>query len=144
MQSVQCAMWYKGSVVWFVAGTRHFSLLQNIWTGPGAYPASYLKGTTLYLQLKRMGHESDCSYPPSSGLKNEQSYTSRPPYAFVVCKERTLPFIPLSSKWSLNFVHISHVFHMCCIPTYHTILTTGNEAAPHYSVFFSLQLCPVF
>lgn len=80
-----------------------------------------------YLQLKRTGHESDRSYPPSSGVKNEQGYTSRPPYAFMVCKQTTVPFIPLSFKWSPNSVHISHVFHTRCIPTHHTILTICNE-----------------
>ena len=43
-----------------------------------------------YLGLKPPERENDHSYPPSAKVKNEWSYTSIPPYAFVASTVTTL------------------------------------------------------
>jgi len=39
--------------------------------------------------LSQKGREGDRSFPSSAEIKNEWSYTSTPPYAFLTCTENT-------------------------------------------------------
>jgi len=58
---------------------RDFSFLQNIQTISGAHPISYSVATG----IKRLGHESDYSFPSSDEIENEWSYSSIPSLAFM-------------------------------------------------------------
>jgi hypothetical protein len=68
-------------------------LPEKLW----APKASYSKGVWNYFLggAKQPGREADNSPPSSAEVKNEWSYTSSAPYAFVACKRITLFFFLL-------------------------------------------------
>ena len=70
-------------------GSRFSSPLQ---TGPGAYPASYTRGTGYFPRVKQPG--SGVDHPPhlAPRLKKEYSYTSAPLWAFVTCSRISFTF----------------------------------------------------
>jgi hypothetical protein len=45
------------------------------------------------LDVKQLGIEADYSFPSSAEVKNEWSYTSAPPCAFVACIVIALPLL---------------------------------------------------
>jgi hypothetical protein len=60
-------------------GARYFSLLQNVQTGFGAHPSSYLFGTKVLspeVKVQSCGFDHSSLY--SAEFKNEWSYTSTP------------------------------------------------------------------
>jgi hypothetical protein len=59
--------------------------------GPTQPPIQWVPGT-LSPGVKQMGCEAHRSPPSSAKVKNEWSYTSTPPYAFMACTGATLPF----------------------------------------------------
>ena len=64
---------------------RDFSLLQNVLTSSGAYPAAYSIGTwVLFLGIKWQGHVVDHSSPSKAEVKSEWIYTSASLYSYVV------------------------------------------------------------
>jgi hypothetical protein len=65
----------------FLAGTRFFSLLQNIHAFSGTYRASCSMGTTVLLpKIKRPEREADRLPPPTAKVTNVWEYTSAPAY----------------------------------------------------------------
>jgi hypothetical protein len=67
-------------------GTRDISRLSNVQTGSGVHPSSYSI-------VAGQRPEVEVSHPSASSaeIKNEWSYTSSPPYAFIM-RTGTLPF----------------------------------------------------
>jgi hypothetical protein len=52
-----------------------------------AHPLSYSMGTGVqvhFVEIKRPEHENDLSFPSNAKFKNKWTYTSLPPYPFVV------------------------------------------------------------
>jgi len=47
----------------------------------------------LSLGAKQLGHEPDCLPPYDAKVKNEWSYTSASPYAFMACRGATVPLL---------------------------------------------------
>ena len=66
----------------------------NIQTGSGTQPALYSKGFFCE-EFQKPRHEANHSPPSTSEVKNEWSYASTPPYAFMTLTETTSPFSPL-------------------------------------------------
>jgi len=70
-------------------GTRDFSLVRSVQNSSGASLTSRSKGNRwLFAGIK---HDSDHAPPSRVEVKNEWSYTSAPPYAFMACPLTTLP-----------------------------------------------------
>jgi len=47
----------------------------------------------LSLCAKQSGHEADCMPPSDAKVKNEWSYTSASPYAFMACRGTAVPLL---------------------------------------------------
>ena len=76
--SIVSRVWAGRFRVHFPAWTRNASFLQNIQTGCGAHPASWVDGVV----WKWQGHETDHLPPYGAEVKNHWSYTSSPPLSF--------------------------------------------------------------
>jgi hypothetical protein len=62
------------------AGSRDFSVLYNVQTSSGAYPASYTMGTgVVSMGVKRQGCKAHHLPPPSAEVKNDGATSSLPP-----------------------------------------------------------------
>jgi hypothetical protein len=98
--------------VWFLAGARDFSLLQNVQTASGAHPASYAKSTknSPPLEAQWLGRKDDHTPPSSVMVKNEWSYTSAPPVHIHVVDWANYTFL-----WNSIQKKILHCVHICCI-----------------------------
>jgi hypothetical protein len=71
--------------VQFPAGAGIYPLRHRLCTPSGAHPVSYPMGTRIFSQeVKAAGRETDHSPPSSAEIKNAWSYTSTPPYVFIV------------------------------------------------------------
>jgi hypothetical protein len=104
--------WCGQCRVWFLAGARDFSLLQNVQTPSGAHPASYATGTKNFFPLEAQWcrHE-DYHTPPSSVMvKNEWSYTSAPPIHIHAVDWANYSFL-----WNCTQKNTLHCVHICCI-----------------------------
>jgi len=55
----------------------------------------------LSLGVKQSGHEADCLPPSDAKVKNEWSYTSASPYAFMACRETTVSLLGTSLEFYL-------------------------------------------
>jgi hypothetical protein len=71
-------------------GTRYFSLLQNVQTGSGTDPASYSISSWVLSRGKAAEAWSSPLAPFTVEVKNEWSYTSTSPYAFMTPLTRSL------------------------------------------------------
>ena len=93
------------AVDWMVRGLhpvrgRDFSLLQNIQTGSGTHPASYLMGTWYLSQgLKRSGCEVNHSPPCSGEVKNKWSCSSTHSVCLHGVKRENCTFFLRFSHW---------------------------------------------
>jgi len=67
-------------MVQFPAGTREYSVLQNVQTGFGVHSASYSMGTKGFFPrgVKWLQGEVHCSPSSSAKVKNECSYITTP------------------------------------------------------------------
>jgi hypothetical protein len=68
------------------AGEKGLSL-QNVLIRCGALPLSYSKVRSVFPGIKVSEHDVDYASPSSVNFKNEWSYVSAPPRAFVECLE---------------------------------------------------------
>jgi hypothetical protein len=75
-----------GSRVRFPAGAGNFSLHHRVQNGSGAHSASYPIGSGRLIPrgVKRPCREADHLPPSSAEVKNAWSYTSTPPYVFMM------------------------------------------------------------
>jgi hypothetical protein len=100
------------------AGAGNFSLHHHVQNGSGTHPASYPMGTRDFsVGVKRPRREADHSPPSSAEVKNAQSYTSAPQYAFVVWCQ-----VKRSTGTTLPYIYIQISVHCCrsalfCKPT---------------------------
>ena len=76
-------------------GARAFYVPQNVHTGSEAQSARHAMSTVLVPGLQQLVHEADHSYPPTAKVKNEWSYISTTPYAFMTWTGKILPFYHL-------------------------------------------------
>jgi hypothetical protein len=72
-----------------------FPLASCVQTGSGAHPASCTVGTGGLFPGGNAGpgRDADHSSPFSAEVKNERSYTSSPPSAFMACSGTALVFL---------------------------------------------------
>jgi len=89
-----------GSVVWFPAGLRDFSLLRNVQSSPGALWAFYIIGTGGGGFPEDKASRSQTNHWPScsSAVRNVWSCTSTPTYSLTVCPQGELPLILILYK----------------------------------------------
>jgi hypothetical protein len=87
------------------AGARDISPLQSMQRSSGVHPASFaVVHVLLFLGIKWL--DEDCHSSPSKAeVMNEQSYTSTPSYASMVCRGAALPYV-------LPLEYTS--FYFCC------------------------------
>ena len=86
---VMTRLWVRLSGVQFRAGARDFSLLQNVHTGCGAYPASSFSGYRGSLPWVRWSEDEVDHRPPfNAEVKNGSILLSQ--YAFMTWTETTL------------------------------------------------------
>lgn len=68
--------------------------LQRTHIGSGAH---HIRGSLVTgshsPEVKRRGREANYSTPYSAEVKNECSFTTTPPYVFMVCPRRPLPLL---------------------------------------------------
>jgi hypothetical protein len=100
------AQWYSAGLrarwsgVRVPAGAGNFSLHHCVQTCSGAHPASYPMGTRgSFPVVKRPGREADYLPPYSAEVKKLWSYTSTPPYAFMMCSVKAQGQLYLYQKW---------------------------------------------
>jgi hypothetical protein len=61
-----------------------FSVLSRPALGSTQPPIQWMLGA-LFLEVKWLGHEGDHSHPTNAKVKKTWTYTSTPPYVFMVC-----------------------------------------------------------
>jgi hypothetical protein len=75
-------LYNRGFGVRVPVGSRTFSMSFRLGLGPTQPPIQWVPGT-LFLGVKRPGHEADHSPPTTAEVKKIRIYTSTPPYAFM-------------------------------------------------------------
>jgi hypothetical protein len=84
-----------------------FMLCHCIQTSSGSHPSSYPVGTRgSFLGIRQLGHEADHSPLSIAKVKNAWSYTSAPPYAFLMCLVKYRGILTLTKLF--NAVVIVH------------------------------------
>lgn len=111
-----CGHDVRGFVVRYPRGARY--LLNTVLMG-----TSFSKDTGgLFIAGRAASAPNEPLYQPTSSVKNERSYTSTPPYAFMSCTRTTLPFTPTPTateearlaSFLTTTVHISLFITLIC------------------------------
>jgi hypothetical protein len=163
----------RSSRVRFPAGAGNFSLHDRVQNGSGAHPALYSVGTgSSFHEVKRRVRQVDHSPPSSAEVKHAWSYTSAPPYVFMVwclVKHRDnftfylyitilifsyhlslnlQCYLPLSSlllKFSMQsrFFHAAYMASPSCIPWGgHSNFLKSVNISVKFSICLSFHLFP--
>ena len=102
------------------------------WKILGSYPALYWTGTggLFFPAVKRLARDANHWIPSTADFKNEWRCTSIPPYAILVCVEKTLPFlhgIHLQSYCVFMPLILRSLYYFCRIAVWQPYMQNNNN-----------------